>query len=122
MTNSAGISVDKHGSGDGGDRGIWFAYLSTAAVLSVFRASLLVWWVHLTRTHQMNQTIDYLFFCLRPELLLGDYTRLGDIGFGPAFFLLWVPVLTAGSFLIASPILFLGRRWRRNEGQSIKVR
>jgi hypothetical protein len=59
----------------------------------------------------MNATINDLLACLRPEFLLADYTRAGDIRFGPPFYLFWSSVLTLGSFILATPILLAG--WLR---------
>jgi hypothetical protein len=68
-------SEQKPGRGRRLGRGVLVAYLSTAAVLAILRVSLLAWWVHLSVTHQMNETVYYLFLCLRPEFLLDVYTR-----------------------------------------------
>ena len=93
------------------------AYLSTGATLAFLRVSLLAWVEHRSATHQVTETVYELFWFLRPEILLGEYTRVGAIHFETLtlHFLFWASLLTLGSFIIATPVLLVGwlRRRRR---------
>ena len=75
------------------------------------RGTPLAWVEHRTVTHQMTEKVYDLLWILRPEALLGGYTRVGAIHFEnlTQHFLFWTSLLTLGSFLIATPILLVGR-------------
>jgi hypothetical protein len=94
-------------------RGVWVAYLRTGAALAILRVSVLAWVEYRSVSHQMTETVYNLLWSLRPEVLLGEYTRVGDIHFSSPIkhFLFWGPVLALGSFIIATPILVVG--WLR---------
>ena len=47
-------------------------YLSTGAALAVFRVSLLA-------SQEMAETVDNLFWLLRPEILLGEFNLDGGV-------------------------------------------
>jgi hypothetical protein len=97
-------------------RGVLESYLSTSATLAILRVSLLAWIEHRGVSHQMTETVYNLFWCLRPEIFLGEYTRVGSIHFSETeHFLFWGSVLTIGSFMIATPILLVG--WLRQRGR-----
>ena len=79
----------------------------------MLRVSLLAWVEHRAATDQMTETVYNLFWCLRPEALLGEYTRVGEIHFESLtlHFFFWASLLTLGSFIIAMPVLLVG--WLR---------
>ena len=85
-------------------------YLWTAAALAITRVSVLAWVEYRTISDRMTATVYDLFWVLRPELLLGEYTRVGAIDFQSIrlHFLFWASLLMLGSFVIASPILLVG--------------
>jgi hypothetical protein len=97
--------------------GVVRTYLRAAAVLAILRVSLLAWVEHRTAMNEISETLYHLFWFLRPEILLGEYTRVGAIHFEDMrlHFLFWASLLTLGSFVIATPILLVGwlRRRRR---------
>jgi hypothetical protein len=107
---------ERQGSEEKPGRGRWFgqrvlvAYLSTGATLAMLRVSLLAWVEHRTASDQMTRMVYNLLWFLRPELVLGEYTRVGSIHFENLtyHFLFWGSVLTLGSFIIATPILLVG--------------
>jgi len=89
-------------------RGVWVAYLSTGAALAIFRVSVLAWIFYRWRESQI------IFWFLRPEELLVDYTYIAVIVDFPSMtlrFLFWASLLTVGSFIMATPILLVG--WLR---------
>ena len=92
-------------------RGVWVWYVATGAALAIFRVSLLMWWVHLAVTHQMTATVNSLMWCLRPEFLLSEYSRAGELRFNSSFYLFWASLLTLGSFVLPTPVLLVG--WLR---------
>ena len=106
-------SEEKPGRGRRLPRGVWVAYLSTGAALAILRVSLLAWVERRSVSHQVTETVYNVFWFLRPEILLGGYTRVGAIHFSNVtqHFLFWASVLTLGSFIIATPILLVG--WLR---------
>jgi hypothetical protein len=107
------------GSGDSVDRrrrcgkGVWVLYLSTGAALALIRISLLAWIEHRTASHQISETYYTLLWGLRPEILLGEYTRVGAVHFESLkqHFLFWGTILTVGSFIIATPVIVVS--WLR---------
>jgi hypothetical protein len=105
-------SEEKPGRGRRLGRGVLVAYLGTGAALAILRVSLLVWVNHRHASHTVTETVNNLFWVLRPEGLLGEYTRVGSIHFSQTeYYLFWGSVLTLGSFMIAAPILLVG--WLR---------
>ena len=90
-------------------RGAVVPYLITGAALAVSRVSLLAWVEH----HPGTETVYSLLWLLRPEILLGEKTRVGGIQFENVnlHFLFWASLLTLGSFILATPILLVG--WLR---------
>ena len=103
----------------GGARRRWrrvlVAYLSTGAALAILRVGLLVWFDHV-RHYRWTVTDDYLLWGLYPEKLLGQYTFLGLITFlgsGYGYFLFWGSLVVLLSFLMATPVLFVGWVTRR---------
>ena len=98
-------------------RGVWVAYVRTGAALAILRVSLLAWVEYRTLSHQQTELVYNLFWFLRPEILLGEYTRVGAIHFESLtqHFLFWASLLTLGSFIIATPILLVG--WLRQRRQ-----
>jgi hypothetical protein len=93
-------------------RGVLVAYLSTGVALAILRVSLLVWMNYRRASHTVTETVRNLFWVLRPEGLLGEYTRVGSIHFSQTeYYLFWGLLLTLGSSIIATPILLVG--WLR---------
>ena len=106
-------SEEKLGRNRGLGRGVWVAYLSTAAVLAILRVSVLAWVEYRAVSDQMTETVYNFFWFLRPEALLGEYTSVGAIQFSREMhhFLFWASILALGSFIMATPILLVG--WLR---------
>lgn len=104
-------SKEKPGSGRRLGRGVLVAYLRTGAALAILRVSLLAWVEHRSATDQVTETVYNVFWFLRPEILLGEYTRVGALDFESLHFLFWASLLTLGSFIMATPILLVG--WLR---------
>jgi hypothetical protein len=96
-------------------RGVWVAYLSVGTALAVLRLSVLAWVEHRTATGQMTDIVYSLVWCLRPELLIGEYTSVGAVHFESLVqhFFFWGSILTLGSFILATPILLVG--WLRQQ-------
>jgi hypothetical protein len=112
MEVRSGAHNERNGGGTLG-RDVWLAYLRTGTAMAILRVSLLAWVEQRTASHQMTMTVYSVVWCLRPELLLGEYTRVGEIHFNGLLphFLFWSSILTVGSFIIATPILLVG--WLR---------
>jgi len=89
-------------------RGMFVVYLRTGAALAIFRVSLLAWVHYRNVSDQMTETVYNLFWLLRPEILLGENTRVGAIHFESLtlLFLFWAAILTLGSFIMATPIFW----------------
>jgi hypothetical protein len=100
-----------------GRRGVLLMYLGAGATLAILRVSVLAWIEQRSALHQMSKVVNDSLLFLSPESLLAEYTRIGRIHFEnrTQHFLFWSAVLTLGSFIIATPILLLGRlkQWRR---------
>ena len=90
-----------------------------AVALAIFRVSVLAWAEYRAYSERWSLAVVNALWFLRPETLLAEYTSVGEIRFGsetlhPPFRAL---LLTAGSFLLAIPVLFvswLGRRRRKS--------
>lgn len=106
-------AAQKPGRGRSLGRGVVRAYLRTAAALAIARVSVLAWVEYRALSDRMTETVYHFFWFLRPEALLGEYTRVGAIHFESVrlHFLFWATLLTLGSFIIATPILLVG--WLR---------
>jgi hypothetical protein len=105
-----GMAGEKSGRGRRVGRAVWVPYLSTGAALAVLRVSLLAWVEHRSVTHTMTEAVYKSLWGLRPEGFLGEYTSVGAIHFESVtqHFLFWTSLLTLGSFIMATPILFVG--------------
>jgi hypothetical protein len=98
-------------------RHVFVAYLGTGGLLAILRVSLLAWMEHRAATGNTTEAVYRVSWLLYPEALLGGYTSVGAIHFASItqHFLFWASLLTFGSFIIASPILFVGSLMRRRQ-------
>jgi len=106
-------SEQKPGRGRRLGRGVWVAYLGTGVALAVFRVSLNAWVEYRAVSQRMTETVYDLCWLLRPETLLAEFNLIDGVvpyRLTPSI-LFWGLLLTLGSFILATPILWVG--WLR---------
>jgi hypothetical protein len=92
--------------------GVWRWYLATGAVLAVTRVALFVWVGHQRARHIYTETNIFILQWLYPEFLVTAFGGRIVALMRAEYYLTWGVLLTIGSFVMATPILFVG--WLRN--------
>jgi hypothetical protein len=91
-------------------RQVWAAYLTGAAFLTATRVALLVW-LNRPSHSQTSAQIDHYLGHLLPEVVLVLVWHPEGKAY---FYLIWGSLITLGSFVLATPILFVGWLRRRH--------
>jgi hypothetical protein len=91
--------------------GVRLWYLTTGAVLAVTRVALLVWLNHRLASHTSTE-MDYFLLWLYPEAVVSVLWNSISFFEGAKYYLAWCSLVTAGSFVMATPILLAG--WLRH--------
>ncbi len=99
--------------------GVWMRYLIAGATLAVTRVALLVWLNHPAVSHTRTETDYFLFAWLYPEVFVSIFWN-SLVGFGGTkYYLAWGSLVTIGSFVLATPILFV--RWLRQRNVIVQI-
>lgn len=85
---------------------VW--YLTTGAVLAVTRVGLLVWLVHRATWDTRTETDSFIWHWLYPEGFVSVFWSSLVAFYGTKYYLAWGPLVAAGSFVMATPILLVG--------------
>ena len=95
--------------------GVWVRYLATGALLAVTRVARFAWSNHRRATHTSTETDSFLLDWLLPEAIaVYFWSSLMAIDERTTLFLAWGSLMTLGSFMVATPILFVGWLRQRN--------
>ena len=88
----------------------WFAIAGT--VLAVARVALLVWLNHRLASHTSTGMDSFLLWLYPEAVITRVWNSLSAAG-GTKYYVAWCSLITAGSFVMATPILLLGWFTRR---------
>jgi hypothetical protein len=99
--------------------GVWMRYLMAGATLAVVRVALLVWLNRRLAGHVNTETDDLITSWLYPEQFLSGFWSSLVAFTGTKYYLAWGSLLTIGSFVPATPILFV--RWLRQRNVIVQI-
>jgi hypothetical protein len=93
-------------------RAAWLRYLATGALLAVTRVALFLLLVHRSIFHISAETGSFVLDWLLPEAIaVYFWSGVMHIDGKTTYYLAWGLLMTLGSFMVATPTLFVG--WLR---------
>lgn len=83
-------------------------YLVVASMIALARVMLYLWLLHKYVTHTVSDSVLRLGWLEYPEEFVALHTGVGTIGSKAVFVSVFAFMLTVGSFVFSSPLLFIG--------------